>query len=272
MWNLIMIDSLLLKYRVRFFSKVFLRTAFVLFLVFFCFFSYFYFYRNGNAFYKKKVEFVYIVKTLLNGFNRDICNQFYIDGILYSDYFNIQNKVNRYCTSTDYTIKDLKNDILKDPWVKGINIYKKYPNKLEIKLIEYNPFAIWVSNNGEYRLIDEYGDIINISSKEVKGFENLFIVVGDNVKAEVYNIFNLLSIYNNISSNIVKIVRIGNRRWNLVFKNGTIVKLPEEDKNFFRIWKELDNIMTTCNNDNNLSVIDLRIKNKIYLKYKNIAP
>ena len=81
--------------------------------------------------------------------------------------------------------------------------------------------------------------------------------------------FNLLSIHNNISNNLVKIIRVGDRRWNLILKNGLIIKLPEEDKDFFKIWKELEHIITIYQNNSDLETIDLRIKNKLYLKYKN---
>lgn len=230
---------------------------------------YYCFFKTNSFLYKKRQEFLYLVRISFNSFNYDICSQFYIDGVLYSNYFDIQNSVNKYCTNFDYTINDLKNDILKDPWVKSVNIYKKYPNRLEIKLVEYNPFAIWVNNIGDYKLIDEYGDVISVPTKEVKGFKNLFIIIGDDIKPEVYNVFNLLSIYNNVSNNVVKIIRIGNRRWNLIFKNGMVAKLPEEDENYFKVWKELDNIVLTSNNNDNLQVIDLRIRNKAYLKYKH---
>lgn len=262
-------NSLLLKYRIRFFLKIFLRIFFVVISISFCVGVYLCFFKADSTLYKKRNEFTHLTKILLNNFNYDICSQFYIDGILYANYFNIQNNVNKYCVDISYTINDLKSDILEDSWIKSVSIFKKYPNRLEIKVVEYNPFAIWVNKNGEHKLIDEYGDIINVPTREVKEFKNLFIIVGDNVEPEIYNIFNLLSIYNNISSNIVKIVRVGDRRWNLVFKNGTIVKLPEEDKDFFKVWRELDKIVTTSGNDNNLQIIDLRIKNKIYLKYKN---
>lgn len=263
-------DLIILKYRFRFFLKIGLKVLYVLVFIIVIFVLYLSLFVRGSYFYKKKVIFLNYLGTLIsNNINSNICNYFYIDGTLHSNYSNIQKYVNEYCSNENYKIVDLKSDILKDPWIKNLTIYKKYPNKLEIKIVEYNPFAIWVNDKNEYKLIDEYGDVINVSSTKVKQFKNLIIIVGDNIKPEIYNIFNLLSIYSSISNNLVKIIRIGDRRWDLILKNGLIVKLPEEDSDFFKIWKELDYIINMCRNDYNLETIDLRIKNKIYLKYKD---
>ena len=240
----------------------------LLFLVFF-YALYLCFLKPNSLFYKKRLEFFYISKALVNKFNHDICNQVYIDGIFYANYYYVQNLVNKYCVNENYSINKLKKDILGDIWIRDVNVYKKYPNKLEIKIVERNPFAIWINNENEHKLIDEYGNIIDVQKDEIKKFKNLFTVVSDRLEVDIFSIFNLLSTYNDISNNLVKIVRVGKRRWNLILKNNILVKLPEEDENFFKIWKKLNDILTLTYYDKNLQIIDLRIKDKIYLKYKN---
>ena len=57
------------------------------------------------------------------------------------------------------------------------------------------------------------------------------------------------------------------RRWNIYLKEGYFIKLPHIDP-----IKSLDALYELDNNINydNLIFIDLRIKNRISIKYKNI--
>ena len=156
-------DLIIIKYRFRFFLKFGLKIIYALLLIITIFVFYLCFFKQESILYKKRCDlFNYLTLFFSDNINSDICNHFYVDGILYSNYSNIQKNVNNYCNIKQYTISDLKQDILKDPWIKNLTIYKKYPNKLEIKIIEYNPFAVWINNKDEYKLIDEYGDVINI--------------------------------------------------------------------------------------------------------------
>lgn len=205
----------------------------------------------------------------LNLINKNICNKLIINGIKYSNYSNIQEQINNYCNNSSITMEELRNNILKDYWIKDLYIQKIFPNTLKINIIEYNPFAILTKDNLIYHLIDEYGDIINIPNDEIDNFSYLLIIVGDDVKNEINGIFNLLSIYYNITKKLIKIERIGNRRWNLILKDNIIVKMPEENDDIFDVWNNLDKVINIHGLDINLREIDLRIKDKIYLKYND---
>ena len=205
--------------------------------------------NKGNYYYNKQLNFI----------NRNICNRLVINGIKYSNYSKIQQHINNYCNN---------DSILQDYWIKDIYIQKQFPNTLKVNIIEYNPFAILTQDNLHYELIDEYGDIINIPQEEINNFDYLLIIFGKDIKNEVNNIFNLLSIYYNITKELVKIERIGNRRWNLILKNNVIVKMPEEGDNMFDAWSNLNKMINIHGLAVDLEEIDLRIKDKIYLKYK----
>lgn len=214
--------------------------------------------NKGNYYYNKQLNFI----------NRNICNRLVINGIKYSNYSKIQQHINNYCNNDSMTMNELRNNILQDYWIKDIYIQKQFPNTLKVNIIEYNPFAILTQDNLHYELIDEYGDIINIPQEEINNFDYLLIIFGKDIKNEVNNIFNLLSIYYNITKELVKIERIGNRRWNLILKNNVIVKMPEEGDNMFDAWSNLNKMINIHGLAVDLEEIDLRIKDKIYLKYK----
>lgn len=200
--------------------------------------------------------------------NNNICSRLVINGIKYSNYNKIQGYVNSYCNNNIVTMEQLRNNILKDCWIKDLYIQKQFPNTLKVNIIEYNPFAILTKDNQQYELIDEYGNTINIPQEEIINFSYLLVVVGDNVKQEINNMFNLLSIYYNVTRELIKIERISDRRWNLILKGNIIVKMPEESNDNLFAWMILNKLINIHGITVDLEEIDLRIKGKIYLKYK----
>ena len=197
------------------------------------------------------------------------CDKVTINGIKYSNYSYIQESVNNYCSSKNMDILDLKNSIMKDYWIKDVYIKKIYPSDLKVDIIEYNPFAIYTEDNVNYNLIDEYGDIINIQKDDIGNFSYLLIISGDErTKEQINDLFNILSTYYGLSNKISKVERIGGRRWNLILENNIVVKMPEEDSNIFNAWSNLDKIINIYGLDLDLEEIDLRIKDRVYLKYK----
>lgn len=230
------------------------------FVVIFLVFKYYpIIYANIRDFYLDKISIV----------NKNICNKVVINGIKYSDYAFIQESINDYCSSQDMSLEQLKETILKDYWIKDIYIQRIYPNSLRINIVEYNPFAIYTEDNVNYNLIDEYGNNINIPEENISDFSYLLIISGENVKDYINDLFNLLSIYYDLSNKIYMVDRVGGRRWNLMLKNNILIKMPEEDGNIFNVWSNLDKMMNIYGLDVDLEEIDLRIKDRIYLKYKD---
>lgn len=95
------------------------------------------------------------------------------------------------------------------------------------------------------------------------------MITGENFKSEVNNLFNLLSIYYDIARKATRAKRIGNRRWDLILNNNIVVKLPEENSDITESWAILDKIINIYGFDVDLEEIDLRLKDKVFLKYKN---
>lgn len=224
------------------------------------------FYKGYFNIFTDKIKHLY--KQHLNIINNNICSKLVINGIKYSNYSKIQGYVNNYCNNDNVSIEQLRNNILKDCWIKDLYIQKQFPHTLKVNIIEYNPFAILTKDNQHYELIDEYGNTINIPQNDIINFSYLLVVVGDNVKQEMNNIFNLLSIYYNVTRELLKIERVGNRRWNLILKGNILVKMPEEGVGNLGVWITLNKLINIHGITVDLEEIDLRIKDKIYLKYK----
>ena len=250
------------KYKIKKRIKILFK-----YILFFSFFSFCIFIFINDKIHSK-IKNILIDKILFSKKNNNICDNFYIKGIINTNYQKIEEKVNSYCYIEKITLNQLQESILEDPWIKNIIIQKKLPDKLLIAILEHTPFAIWKKNDKEY-LMNEYGDVININPNEFKYYKNLLTITGDKFKNEVYNLFNLLSIHPNLSKKIVRIDRIGARRWNLILNNDTIIKLPEEDREYFlKSWELANTVLNMYAIEKDLLEIDLRIESKIFLKYK----
>ncbi len=257
---------LILKFRFRYFlniAKKILKTI-VLLIFLFCIYKVYIKKENFLKDYYYSME--NFVKQTIIGTGISKCSNLTINGINYSNKKNLYHNIYDYCNNK-IDIQTLKTELEKEIWVKDILIQQKSIDNLLINMIEYIPFAIYIDNDNNVKLIDEQGNFINIKEDEIKLFNKLLIILGEPTKDDVYNIYNMLSIYNNITNKIFKIVRINNRRWNLILKNNIIVKLPEEDENMLLVWKTLDDLLSLKNFEENLLYIDLRVQNKVYLQY-----
>lgn len=172
---------------------------------------------------------------------------------------------------TDFKDKNSEESLIKilaveiknnQDWINKINISRTLPNHLNITISEYEPFAIW-QNDGQKYVIDREGNKIRIENDDE--FKDLIILSGNNANLNVKSLFNILAINPQIGAEIYSATWIGNRRWDVRFNNGLLVKLPAS--NFQEAWQNLIQIYSTKGSLENLISIDLRIDKKIYLEY-----
>lgn len=184
---------------------------------------------------------------------------------------NIAKKLHSHQTlqndTSEIFIKKLAKEIkMQLPWVNKINITRTLPNKLHIAIIEYEPFAIW-QNSGQQYVIDKDGNKVRINDDAE--FNHLIILSGKNANLHVDSLFNIFTINPELAAKIYSATWIGERRWDIRFENGLLVKLPSNDiKN---AWHQLINIYNMPGSLTNLKSIDLRVSNKTYLQYNDNA-
>ena len=167
--------------------------------------------------------------------------------------------------SDDYQplIKKLILEIKKkSPWVDKVTIVRNMPNILEISITEYEPFAIW-QNDGKKYITDKDGNIVLLDN--IEEFKDLVILSGDGANSHAKSLFNIFVIDPELSDNVYSATWIGNRRWDIRFENGLLIKLPET--NISEAWQRLIKIYNMSGSIVGLNMIDLRIEGKIYLEY-----
>lgn len=165
----------------------------------------------------------------------------------------------------DFLIEKIAKEIRNNQkWVNEINVYRTLPNNLNIKIIEYIPFALWQDEDKKF-VIDRDGNKIKIENYE--NYENLIILSGKNANLNVKSLFNILSMSPEITSKVYSATWVGQRRWDIRFESGLLVKLPSSS--IKESWQKLIEIYNQEGALYNLKIIDLRIDKKTYLEYKS---
>ena len=157
--------------------------------------------------------------------------------------------------------KDIKNVIKNINFLDTIEVKKKYPNTLIIKIFETEPVAILFKNN-EYFLLDNSSNLIPINKDSLENYKYPHIF-GKDSERYFLNFLNLLK-GSNFPINKIKnyyYFQIG--RWDLQLKNSLLIKLP--NKNTKSSVKKSIQLLSQ-DNFKNYEVIDLRINDRIIVK------
>lgn len=109
-------------------------------------------------------------------------------------------------------------------WVKSARVERRLPNTLVIRLEERQALAIW-QRGGSFDLIDAEGAVIG--TQGLSRYGHLLVVVGAGAEREAAHLIALLDKEPSLRHRLDAAVRVGERRWNLRFKGGIDVRLPE---------------------------------------------
>lgn len=110
------------------------------------------------------------------------------------------------------------------PWVADASVSRRLPDTLRIDVTERVPVALW---QYQHRLwaIDRTGRVL--SSEHLERYAKLPLVVGAGANARAHDLLVLLAAQPAIANQIDGATLVGSRRWDLRFKSGEVLALPE---------------------------------------------
>ena len=159
------------------------------------------------------------------------------------------------------SLDDIKRDVESIGWVEEANIRRKMPDELYVTVKERVPAALW-QYEGNVQLIDKNGIIISFT--DIKRFSDLPIIVGEEANIHASSLLTFLTEEYELMKRVSSIIRVSGRRWNVRFKNGIEVKLPEANPNLK--WRLLARLQKEKHIlDRVIKGIDLRDENAIYI-------
>ena len=154
--------------------------------------------------------------------------------------------------------KEIEQKLMKNGYIESFYIKKKYPNTLEIKIIEKKPIAILFFNKKKFYLSEKI-ELINF--KRIKEYENLPYIFGNKDDFKIF-FFELKKINFPISQ-IKKFTLFETKRWDLETLDNKVIKLPIDNYS-----QSLENYLNLRNKNNfkKYIVFDYRIENQLILK------
>lgn len=134
-------------------------------------------------------------------------------------------KVDHEASVFGQDITAMQQRLEKQTWIESARIMRKLPNVLSIDVTEHEPFARW-QLNGQMQLVDLNGKPFMLIQRTA--WRQLPLIVGPGAPDAVGPLADALDQHPALARRLASATRIGNRRWDLAFRSGAIVKLPED--------------------------------------------
>ncbi|HVG51494.1 MAG TPA: cell division protein FtsQ/DivIB [Xanthobacteraceae bacterium] len=124
-----------------------------------------------------------------------------------------------------FDVTDARARLMADPRVSDATLLKLYPDRLQISIVERQPFALWQIDR-QVSVVAEDGTVLApFVSKE---YLTLPMFVGRGAEKRGKELLAVLDRFPEIRDNLRASILVAERRWNLRLKNGLDVKLPED--------------------------------------------
>jgi cell division protein FtsQ len=116
--------------------------------------------------------------------------------------------------------------LMSDPRIADATLLKLYPDRLQISIVERQPYALWQINR-QVSLVAEDGAVL--APYVSKEYLDLPMFVGRGAEKRGKELMAIIDRFPEIRANLRASIFVAERRWNLRLKNGLDVKLPEAD-------------------------------------------
>jgi cell division protein FtsQ len=111
------------------------------------------------------------------------------------------------------------------PWVADVRVSRQLPDTIVVDIVERQPYAA-LRRARQLVLIDATGHVLGpVSEAEAK---SMLLISGPGVgRAQVEALTALLDAAPALRQQVGEAEWVGNRRWNLTFKTGQVLALPQ---------------------------------------------
>lgn len=110
------------------------------------------------------------------------------------------------------------------PWVADASVARRLPDTLIVDIVERRPVALWQYHH-KLAAVDRSG--IALTGDHLDRFAKLPLIVGAGANEHVDDLLALLGAQPRIAATVDAATFVGQRRWDLRFKSGETLALPE---------------------------------------------
>jgi cell division protein FtsQ len=144
------------------------------------------------------------------------------------------------------------------PWIESVTVERRLPDTLYLRIVEAEPMALW-QHDRQLRLLSRKGEVL--AEPQPQRFTAALV---SRRRLSMPNL-EMLTTQPELQVQVQAAIRVGKRRWNLHFVNGTDVKLPEDRA--AEAWSELARLERDFGIlERDLTVIDLRVPAQLLVR------
>ena len=154
--------------------------------------------------------------------------------------------------------------VMELPWVKEARVSRQLPDKIVVDIVEREPHAV-LKRPDRLVLIDPSGhELEPVSAADAKG---MLQISGPGAQAQVVALSALLDAAPALKPHVSGAEWVGNRRWNLTFKTGQVLALPQGDEDSagaLMSFARLDGVNRLLGGK--VAAFDMRNPERIYMR------
>ena len=166
--------------------------------------------------------------------------------------------VNTSILSIDH--KKMNEVVLQNEWIHFLNINKKFPSTVNVIVVEHEPFVFWKKGNNNLIITKEFTLIEKFNSNN---FSNQTLAKGNFDIEDLKRLYKALNNNNFDLANITSFEFTNSERWDLFLKGNKKIMFGRYDYN-----QQINNLNKVLiqSKDEKFTYVDLRLKNKIFVK------
>ena len=161
-------------------------------------------------------------------------------------------------------IDGLRNELMQLSWVEDARVSRQLPDTLVIDVVERKPHAV-LRKADRMVLIDATGhELETVTAARAKG---KLVLSGPGASRQVVALTDLLGAAPALKPQVREAEWVGNRRWNLTFKTGQVLALPEgvrPSSTALMSFARLDGINRLLGGK--VAAFDMRASDRIYFR------
>jgi cell division protein FtsQ len=161
-------------------------------------------------------------------------------------------------------IDALRDELVELPWVQDARVSRQLPDTLVIDIVERTPHAV-LRKADKLVLIDAEGhELEPVSTARARG---MLVVGGPGAGKQVVALATLLAAAPALKPQVAEAEWVGNRRWNIKFKTGQVLALPEGEQSSAKAlmsFARLDGTNRLLGG--RVAAFDMRAPDRIYLR------
>ena len=158
----------------------------------------------------------------------------------------------------------LRGSLMELPWVEDARVSRQLPDTIVVDIVEREPHAV-LERPDRLVLIDPAGhELEPVSGDDAKG---MLRISGPGARAQVVALSELLDAAPALRPQVAEAEWVGNRRWNLTFKTGQVLALPQGDEDSagaLMSFARLDGVNRLLGGK--VAAFDMRNPERIYMR------